>query len=283
MQSFCASRRQLGRELSHSMRKTTTPETQALESERSELLQRIADWLEAPMLVLALAWLALLIWELTWGLSPLLETAGIVIWIIFILNFAIEFSLAPRKLNYLKSNWLTAVSLIVPALRALRIVRMVRVLSATRGLRLIKVIGSLNRGMRALGKSFGRRGFGYVVALTAVVTLLGAAGMYAFENQAEGGLESYGEALWWTAMVMTTMGSQYWPESAEGRVLCLVLALYAFAVFGYVTATIATFFVERDAESDESEVASAASIAQLKTEISALRSEIAALSRQKDH
>ena len=265
------------------MSKPTTPESQAVESERSELLQRIADWLEMPMLVLALAWLGLLIWELTWGLSPLLETAGIVIWIIFILNFAIEFSLAPRKLNYLKSNWLTAVSLIVPALRALRILRIVRVLSATRGLRLIKVIGSLNRGTRALGKSFGRRGFGYVVALTTVVTLLGAAGMYAFENEAKGGLESYGEALWWTAMIMTTMGSQYWPQTAEGRLLCVVLALYAFAVFGYVTATIATFFVERDAESDESEVASAASIAQLRTEITAMRSEVAALLTQKDH
>ena len=202
---------------------------------------------------------------------------------IFILNFAIEFSVAPGKLNYLKSNWLTAVSLIVPALRAFRIVRIVRVLSGRRGLRLIKVIGSLNRSMRALGTSFGRRGFGYVVTLTLVVTLVEAAGMYAFEKEAEGGLESYGEALWWTAMVITTMGSQYWPQTAEGRLLCVVLALYAFAVFGYVTATIATFFVERDAESDESDVASAASIAQIKTEIIALRSEVAVLSRRKDH
>jgi voltage-gated potassium channel len=72
------------------MREPTTSEIQALEDERSELLQRIADWLETPMLVLALAWLALLIWELTWGLSPLLETAGIVIWIIFILNLRLS-------------------------------------------------------------------------------------------------------------------------------------------------------------------------------------------------
>ena len=48
---------------------------------------------------------------------------GIVVWIIFILDFAIEFTLAPRKLRYLKSNWLTAVSLLVPALRVLRIIR----------------------------------------------------------------------------------------------------------------------------------------------------------------
>ena len=48
-------------------------------------------------------------------------------------------------------------------------------------------------------------------------------------------------AVWWTAMLLTTMGSEYWPRTPEGRVLCLLLALYAFAVFGYVTAAIAAY------------------------------------------
>ncbi len=101
--------------------------------------------------------------------------------------------------------------------------------------------------------SMGRRGFGYVVALTMIVTLAGSAGMYAFENNlADGrGLNSYGEALWWTAMLLTSLGSEYWPQTAEGRVLCLLLSLYGFAMFGYVTATLATFFVGRDAEVEE--------------------------------
>ena len=60
------------------------------------------------------------------------------------------------------------------------------------------------------------------------------------------GIHDYGTALWWTAMLMTTMGSAYWPQTGEGRILCVLLALYAFAVFGYVTATLATFFVSRD-------------------------------------
>jgi voltage-gated potassium channel len=42
-----------------------------------------------------------------------------------------------------------------------------------------------------------------------------------------------------------TLGSEYWPHSAEGRVLCFMLALYAFTIFGYVTATLATFFLDR--------------------------------------
>jgi voltage-gated potassium channel len=81
-------------------------------------------------------------------------------------------------------------------------------------------------------------------------------------------------------MVMTTMGSEYWPKSLEGRVLCYLLALYAFAIFGYVTATLATFFVGRDAESAEAELAGADELAALREEINALRADIRALSEQ---
>jgi hypothetical protein len=77
------------------------------------------------------------------------------------------------------------------------------------------------------------------------VTVAGAAGMYAFEKELPGGggLADYSTALWWTAMVMTTLGSEYWPRTVEGRVLCFLLSLYAFAVWGYITASLATFFL----------------------------------------
>ncbi|MBD2774009.1 ion transporter [Iningainema tapete] len=253
-------------------------EKQAFDRERGEVLQQLEDWLETPMLVLGFAWLALFVIELIWGLNPLLEAVSTSIWIIFILDFLVKLALAPRKLSYLKSNWLTAFSLMLPALRTFRIVRVVRTLRtvrAVRGLRLLRVMTRANRSMRALGASVSRRGFGYVVMLTAIVTLVGAAGMYAFENEVDGGgLNNYGAALWWTAMLMTTMGSEYWPKSPEGRVLCFILSLYAFAVFGYVTATLATFFVGRDADDDEAELAGAKSIEALQGEITALRAEI---------
>jgi voltage-gated potassium channel len=34
--------------------------------------------------------------------------------------------------------------------------------------------------------------------------------------------------------------------SAEGRVLCFLLALYVFAVLGYLTASLATLFIDVD-------------------------------------
>lgn len=75
-------------------------------------------------------------------------------------------------------------------------------------------------------------------------------------------------------MVMTTMGSDYFPKTPEGRVLCFMLAVYAFAIFGYVTATIATFFVGQDANDEEGDLASEKSVRALQAEIVALREEL---------
>jgi hypothetical protein len=93
--------------------------------------------------------------------------------------------------------------------RIIRLVSVLRVARVARGLRLVRVLSGLNRGMRARGATLRRRGFGYVLALTVVVTLLGAAGMCAFESDPRGGRgpHDYGTALWWTAMVMTTIST----------------------------------------------------------------------------
>lgn len=253
-----------------------------IDSERQALLERLQDWLEVPMMVLAFVWLALFIIEVVWGASPLVQAAGNVIWGLFVFEFILGFTLAPGKLDYLEHNWLKGIALLAPALRAFRILRILRLArlsraaGMTRGLRLLRVLSSINRSMHALGASMSRRGFGYAVVLTLIVTLAGAAGMYAFESNLPGerGLDNYGEALWWTAMMMTTIGSEYWPQTAEGRVLCFILALYAFGVFGYVTATLATFFIGSDAESDEAELANAKSVEALRKEIEALREEV---------
>jgi voltage-gated potassium channel len=226
------------------------------------------------MIILGFVWLILLLVELLWQLSPILQVLNTCIWILFILDFLIKFLLAPRKIVFLKKNILTLVSLAIPALRIFRVARLIRTVGAIRGLRLVKVIGSLNRGMRSLSATMSRRGFGYILGLTLIVLFTGAAGMYAFENRPATGLNSYGEALWWTAMLLISIGSEYWPQSPEGRALCFLLSLYGFAVFGYFTATLATFFIGRDAEAKEGEVAGSKQLEALHQEILNLRKEL---------
>ena len=250
---------------------------QLLIKERYELLHGLEDALEKPLIVLGFLWLLLLVLELVQGENRLFETFGTIIWVVFLLDFGVKFLIAPEKITFLRANWINLTALLLPALRIFRVVRVLRVMRlarAARGLRLVRIVSSLNRGMRALGASMGRRGFGYVIALTLLVTFAGAAGMYAFEKESRVGLHSFGEALWWTAMIMTTMGSQYWPITVEGRVLCVFLSLYAFAVFGYLTATLATYFIGRDAESGSAALAGAKSLATLQADVAALRDDL---------
>ncbi len=252
----------------------------SIDQERREILQQIEEWLETPLLVLSFLWTALLIIEFVWGLSPVFSAVSTTIWITFIVNFALRFLLAPQKVNYLKHNWLTALALLLPAVWMFRMARIVRVLGSTtgmQGLQLLRLLARINQGMKTLSRSVSRRGFGYAILLTLLVVMIGAAGMYEFEKNIAGStLTNYGNALWWTAMVMTTMGSDYFPKTPEGRMLCVLLALYAFAVFGYVTATIATFFLGQDANGDDGEIASEKSVKALQAEIAALRKEIQA-------
>jgi voltage-gated potassium channel len=246
---------------------------QQLTHERNKLLTSVEKFLEGPMIFLGFVWLILLVIELIWGLSKPLEYTSLAIWLIFIIDFIIKFILAPGKIVFLKKNWLAVVSLIIPALRVLRIFRFVRLLRGLRGIRLVRIVSSLNRSMNSLGATMKRRAFGYVLTITLIMTFAGAAGMYALENP-NPGFDSYGMALWWTAMRVITAGNEFNPATSEGRGLAFLLAVFGYTIFGYVTATFATFFIGRDAEEKDAPVAGAKDVEELKAEIKRLTASI---------
>lgn len=241
-----------------------------IKNERKRLLRSVENVLEAPMIFLGFIWLILLVVELIWGRNKVLGYMSYTIWGIFIIDFLIKFSLAPEKLLFLKKNWLTIISLFIPALRVFRVFRFFRLLRGLRGIRLVRIVSSFNRSLRSLGQTMQRRAFGYVMVTTLIVTFVGAAGMYAFENP-NPGFSSYGLALWWTAMRVITAGNEFNPVTAEGRGLGFLIAVYGFSIFGYFTATFASYFIGRDAEEKEAPLAGSKEIGQLKSEIVALR------------
>jgi voltage-gated potassium channel len=252
-----------------------------LSKQRNRLLSSVERLLEGPMIFLGFVWLVLLVIDLMWGLPKVLDYLSLTIWVVFIIDFLLKFFLAPQKLSFLKKNWLTAVSLVIPALRVFRIFRFVRLLRGLRGIRLVRIVSSLNRSMKSLSATMKRRGFSYVVALTFVVSFGGAAGMYAIEK-GNPGFQNYGMALWWTAMRVITAGSDFWPSTPEGRGLAFILSLFGYAVFGYVTATLATFFIGRDAEEKDAPVAGAKELDELKRMVRALTDKIDTLKANND-
>lgn len=244
-----------------------------LVTERKKLLTSLENFLEAPMIFLGFVWLVLLVIELIWGFNKSIEYSSLTIWIIFIIDFFIKLILAPIKVVFLKKNWLTAISLIIPALRVFRIFRFVRLLRGLRGISIVRIVSSLNRSMKSLRATMKRRAFGYVFMITLIVTFAGAAGMYALENP-NPGFDSYGMALWWTAMRVIASGFEFDPSTLEGRGLAFLIAIFGYSIFGYVTATFATFFIGRDAEEKDAPLAGAKDLGELKREIIALRRSI---------
>jgi voltage-gated potassium channel len=145
----------------------------------------------------------------------------------------------------------------------------------------VNLLGSLNRGMRALRAGMHRRAIHYMIAFSVIVAVAGAAGMYAFERVVPGARSprTYGAAFWWAVTLMGSFSSEYLPKTTEGRILSAVLGLYGLAVSGYLTAALAAYFLGRDADGKHIETAEAKGIERLRAEIAALHADVRSLTR----
>jgi len=220
--------------------------TVAVRGERSELLDHLQAILEPAMTVLGLVFLVLLLLDYA---SVGLSAAGQVrldrslqgIWVVFLLDFGIRFAVAPAKRPFLRHNWLAAVSLALPFLRPLRAFRAAR---ALRSLSLVRLLGGLNRGMRVLRHVTRGRQFAYVGLLTVVVVLAGAVGVLSFDRGIAGApIQTFGDALWWSSAMVTTINNEKYAVSAEARTIAVLQRIYAVSVFGFITGSIASYFI----------------------------------------
>lgn len=261
---------------------------QALAQERESLRAQLFDWFDPVLIALGLVTAALLLVEFAMELSPRqaawVGRAQQIIWVIFVIEFAVQFTLAPSKLRYLRGHWLAAISVALPALRAFRILRAAR---ALRSLRLVRLIGGTNRAVGALRVMLRGRQFGYLVALTILVVMAGATGGYVFERgNSDATIQTLGDALWWATCMVTTINNEKFAVTVEGRVLAVLLRVYAVGIFGLIAGNIASYFVGKRQE----EAAAAASIDDLATtaptaavleELRRLREEVRSLSAQR--
>ena len=84
------------------------------------------------------------------------------------------------------------------------------------------------------------------------------------------------DALWWALATVTTVGyGDITPITTEGKLLAAVLMVAGIALLGIVTATLASWLVDRIAEeSERSESVELRAIGELHEEIAALRREV---------
>src|SRR5690606_37941352 len=103
-------------------------ERSALQQQRWQLLRNYNRITERPLVALSVAWLVLVVIDLAAGLPPGLNWLTYGIWLVFVLDFVAGVLIAPSQRRFLRRNWLSGVALILPALGALRVFRIVRAL-----------------------------------------------------------------------------------------------------------------------------------------------------------
>lgn len=133
-------------------------------------------------------------------------------------------ALAPRHLYYLTHNLLSIATVFFPFLRLLFSLRL---------LRSIFQRGSIGRFVLAASLMF--------LNLTAVV--------YFFERNApHANIKTWGEALWWAIVTLTTVGyGDYTPVTWQGRAAAVLLMFVGFAVLATITAQIASSYIDQAA------------------------------------
>lgn len=219
--------------------------------------------LEIPLALVTLAFLAAYAWPIldqdlsaTW--KSVCRWAVWAAWAVLVADFLVRLALSSERWAFIKSTPLEIASIALPLLRPLRL------------LRLVTLLAVVNR--HAGGTLRGRVGV-YVAGSVTLVVFVAALAVLEAERKVGGNIESFGDAVWWSMTTITTIGyGDQFPISTTGRLVAVGLMLCGIALLGIVTASVATWLIDRVAEVDqESRAATQRDLAELRHEIAELK------------
>jgi voltage-gated potassium channel len=199
-----------------------------------------------PMLILAVAIIPIIVVPMVVDLSPgalsALKAADWLIWGAFAVDYIARFSIAPRKGHFLTHHKIDLLVVAVPFAQPLRLIRSVRVLRIFRAGRAATYVG---RGVKEGRSLLSRENFSFAILITGLAILGGAALVYGLEkSDPHGSIKSLPDAIWWAITTVSTVGSDKYPVTAEGRAIAVVLMVLGIGLVGLLAGTMASFFVE---------------------------------------
>lgn len=167
-----------------------------------------------------------------------LDLALIILWVVFAVDYVARLILARPRAQWFWRNIPLLLMVALPFFRPLYLLRLLTLLTVLR-----KATGSAFRGKVTV----------YVTVSALVIVLIGALGVLDAEQNAPGALiTTFPDALWWALVTITTVGyGDLYPITGAGRIIASGLMIAGIALVGSVTATLASWFVDRIAEVDE--------------------------------
>jgi voltage-gated potassium channel len=164
-----------------------------------------------------------------------IELVQWICWFAFAFDLFFGLLTSKSKKEYLLKHPLELMSVLLPFLRPLRLMRVI----SFGGLALQKI---------AMGKQFA---ITLKVALTAIfVSYIAAVQITISERDVEGSnIKTFADGLWWAVTTVTTVGyGDRFPTTTEGRILAVMLMLVGISLVGVITASVASWFVRLSQE-----------------------------------
>lgn len=192
----------------------------------------------------------------------------------FVADYVVRLLLAGDRRKWFIRHLVDLLIIALPLLRPLRLLRVVVLVVA-----LQKAIGGAIRGRIIV----------YTVTATTFLIYVASLAILEYERyEPRSSITNFGDALWWSLTTITTVGyGSQEPVTTVGRLIAAVLMIGGVSLIGLVTATLASWIVERVAEEDST--AQAATAAQIEAfrfdtaeQLASLRDEIRLLKRALD-
>lgn len=205
---------------------------------RTALFARVDHYTKIPMLLLTFAFLAIVllpeVMHLSLAAQGVLDGTLWIVWGTFAVELGIKTYLAPDRRRYLTDNWPDVLSVAVPFLRPLR---------------LLRIAVSVARAWKQARRVLYQRTVSLIGVTSLSTVAVSATAVYVVERTTEGPIQSYADALWWAVTTITTVGyGDMYPTTAVGRGVAVFLMLTGITLFGLLTASIAAFFVGEDTQ-----------------------------------
>lgn len=116
------------------------------------------------------------------------------------------------------------------------------------GVVMLRAVLALYITMRWLIESRVTRLLWAYIATVAVVTYFAALLFYEFEAPVNVSVRSFGDALWWAWMNVTTVGASFFPVTVTGKVICVLLPVLGMAMFPVFTVYVTSLYEQRTAK-----------------------------------
>lgn len=185
--------------------------------------------------------------------NPWITAADWAVWGVFLLEYAIEFTLSPQRSAYVRRNWLSPVVLLLSFPLLPDLLGTVRLARLARFLRFARLAGVTARGLGELRQVLARRGLLYIAVTTTVLILAGAAALEVLEPKTVGG--GFFNAIWWAIVTASTVGyGDIAPSTVWGRIIAVLLMLSGIGLISTFSASITSYFVGQQEATDIQEL-----------------------------